>query len=511
MQAFLLRAETIVPKLVATRPPGSDPELTLEDEVSGVRLVPTSDDEPCPLLAGKYRLEGVIAEGGVGVVYRAWHMELERHVAIKMLRPKYGHNVDAIARLHREAQVMAQLHGNHSARVMDVGATEDGTAFIVLELLEGTDLRQLLRKQGPLSVPDMIDFMWQTARGIAEVHAEGLIHCDLKPDNLFLATQIGEAAVIKLIDFGISKSSVKSSTEASPPKGCVGSPQYMSPEQFKLESGVDIRTDVWSLGVTFYELGTGHMPFKGNSLVSICASITYDEPISPRQLRADLPEALERVLLRCLAKDRESRYPSMLALMDDLLLVDAGAIAASSYSSSIRPVHNHLAITGPVELDIAVDWSPEPRVRRPRRALLTMGVVAVISAGAYFAAVNQAMAVPGAAYFASPAAHSSSLSARSATPQPRSTPKPNPATVATLQPATVQPATVQFAELAEVREQERPPTPAPASRASWHVSQSGRDSSGIRRVTGLPQSKPTSMGTSDQALEERYGLSDQSE
>jgi len=287
----------------------------------------------------------------------------------------------------------------------------------------------------------------------------------------------------------------------------------MSPEQFKQESGVDTRTDVWSLGVTFYELGTGHMPFKGDSLLSVCASIAYDEPTSPRLLRADLPEALERVILRCLAKDREARYPSILALMDDLLLVDAGSTLASSYASSIRPVHNHPAVTDPVELAGAVDWPRKPRVWHARRALFTGGAVVVITLGGYLAVVNQAIAIPGMAYFHSPAAHSSSSSGsptRSATQQPRSTATSKPAVTPAPGPnvpdaATV--ATVQFAELAEVREQERSPTPARVPSGSWHVNQSGRDSAGIRRVTGLRTGKPTSVGTTDEAIEERYGLS----
>ena len=370
-----VRVEAVVPTLLAVCPPESDGDDSSPSKAfeSGVRVV---DQTARNLVAGRYRLDSVLAEGGMCIVYKAWHMTLDQPIAVKVLRPDYVDLPEAVERFQAEARSLALLRGKHCVQVMDVGAMTDGTPFMVLELLEGCDLRRVLRERGPLSVAATTSFMLQTARAVSEVHALGLIHRDLKPENLFLAREVGKD-VIKLIDFGISKSLLETSSHATQVDSCLGSPHFMSPEQVRSATAVDTRTDVWSLGATFYELVTGHTPFQGNTLVSICASIICDEPPAAQRLRADLPAALEQVIMRCLMKDRELRYPNMQAIVDDLLQFEIDSIEVTPCSSGGTP----LAIEAPVSAPpaLASTWTSKRKIWAIATAtLFSVGVSAAV-------------------------------------------------------------------------------------------------------------------------------------
>ena len=332
-----VRVEAVVPTMLAVCPPEYDGDDSSPSKAfeSGVRVV---DQTPLNLVDGRYRLDSVLAEGGMSTVYKAWHMTLDQPIAVKVLRPDYVDLPEAVERFQAEARSLALLRDKHCVQVMDVGAMTDGTPFMVLELLEGCDLRGVLREGGPLTVAATTSFMLQAARAVSEVHALGLIHRDLKPDNLFLARQAVGKDVIKLIDFGISKSLLETSSHATQVDSYLGSPHFMSPEQIRSATSVDVRTDVWSLGATFYELVTGRTPFQGNTLGSICASIICDEPPPAQRLRADLPAALDQVIMRCLMKDREFRYPNMQAIIDDLLQFEIDSIEVTPCSSGGTPL-----------------------------------------------------------------------------------------------------------------------------------------------------------------------------
>lgn len=272
------------------------------------------------IIADKYRVEREIGRGGMGVVVAATHLDLEQRVAIKVLQKSSATNQDAMARFVREARAAAKIRSEHVARVMDVGKLEDGLTYIVMEYLEGADLADVLVKDGPLRITAAADYILQACEGIAAAHAAGIIHRDIKPANLFLARQPGRSNVVKILDFGVSKISrnaVAAADGTATQTGQVfGSPIYMSPEQLDSTIPVDGRTDIWALGVVLFELLVGKPPFSGKSSANIMTSILRDPPPKLRSLRADAPEALEEVIARCLEKDREQRYSTVIDLAE---------------------------------------------------------------------------------------------------------------------------------------------------------------------------------------------------
>jgi eukaryotic-like serine/threonine-protein kinase len=263
------------------------------------------------ILAGKYRVERVLGSGGMGVVVAAWHLELEQRVAVKFLHPLAMERADTAERFRREARSAAKIRSEHVARVIDVGIMEGGIPYMVMEYLEGHDVAEEMAKIGMLPLEDAVDFVLQAIEALAEAHAAGIVHRDLKPANLFIATRADGTRIVKVLDFGISKSLLGgSASELSLTRTSVliGSPLYMSPEQMRSAKDVDTRTDIWSLGVILYEMITGRPPYTGDSIPALCASLLNDVPESMLALRSDVPLELEDIIRRCLAKDRADRY-----------------------------------------------------------------------------------------------------------------------------------------------------------------------------------------------------------
>jgi serine/threonine-protein kinase len=271
--------------------------------------------QPGDLVAGKYRVERVMAIGGMGVVVAARHEDLDQPVAIKLLRQDALSNAEAVARFLREARTAAKLQGEHIARVFDVGTTDEGIPFMVMEFLSGQDLQQILETNGPLPVRDAVDHVLQALEAVAEAHAAGVVHRDLKPSNLFLATRPDGSRIIKVLDFGISRGQgLDTPTDGqvlTATKQVMGSPGYMSPEQMTRPRGVDGRTDIWSIGVVLYALLTGEQPFQGETVAAVMASILHDPLPRVRAKRSDVPAALERVIERCLERDVTVRYATV--------------------------------------------------------------------------------------------------------------------------------------------------------------------------------------------------------
>src|SRR6187549_67116 len=263
------------------------------------------------VLAGKYRVERVLGSGGMGVVVAAWHLELEQRIAVKFLHPLALERADTAERFRREARSAAKIRSEHVARVIDVGIMEGGIPYMVMEYLEGHDVSDEMAKVGMLPIEDAVDFVLQAIEALAEAHAAGIVHRDLKPANLFIATRADGTRIVKVLDFGISKSLLGgSASELSLTRTSVliGSPLYMSPEQMRSAKDVDTRTDIWSLGVILYEMITGRPPYTGDSIPALCASLLNDLPQSMHTLRSDVPPELEDVIRHCLAKDRADRY-----------------------------------------------------------------------------------------------------------------------------------------------------------------------------------------------------------
>ncbi len=266
------------------------------------------------VLAGKYRVERILGEGGMGVVVAAHHELLDQRVAVKLLYQDIADR-EAQSRLLLEARAAAKIQSDHVARVVDVDTGADGLPFIVMELLEGADLCAIADARGALPRWLVVDYVLQALEGLAHAHTRGIVHRDLKPSNLFLANRPDGTQIIKILDFGISKT-----PDPDPAAGTgrhraltgggtvLGSPPYMSPEQVRSPKTVDHRTDIWALGVVMYELLTNTMPFGGEEMQETFAHILEHEPIPIRSLVHGVPEGLEQVVMRCLAKKREQRF-----------------------------------------------------------------------------------------------------------------------------------------------------------------------------------------------------------
>ncbi len=292
------------------------------------------------VLAGKYRVERVLGAGGMGVVLAARHVQLDVQVAVKLMSDEALDDPELVARFLREARAAARLRGEHVARVIDVGTLESGAPYLVMEYLEGSDLHAVLASRGALPIQAAADYVAQACEAVDEAHGVGIVHRDLKPSNLFLTRRPNGSACIKVLDFGISKADrVGASSPDRRTTGAqrlIGSPSYMAPEQMRRPREVDGRADIWALGATLYELLTGQVPFPGESLLEIALQVAENEPRRPRELRPDIPAGLEEVVLTCLAKDRERRFPTPRSLMMALGPFAGGAPRAR-VASSLTP------------------------------------------------------------------------------------------------------------------------------------------------------------------------------
>jgi serine/threonine-protein kinase len=310
------------------------------------------------MIAGKYRIDSVIGEGGMGFVFAAHHMQLETKVAIKLLKAELASNAEAVARFAREGRAAVRIVNQHVARVFDVGTMDNGAPYMVMEYLDGDDLASVITKRGPMPVQEAVDYVLQACEALAEAHNAGVVHRDLKPANLFCARQPNGTAIIKVLDFGISKITGPIGAQLNPKNttAIMGSPFYMSPEQMASTQGVDARTDIWGLGVILYELVTGKPPFDGNGLPEIVMRVATEAPPSLRSSRPDLPAAFEVCILRCLEKDRNNRYKSV-----GELAIDLGAFGSRRGRVSVENILRTLQISKPDALSQSTLGPGAPR------------------------------------------------------------------------------------------------------------------------------------------------------
>jgi serine/threonine protein kinase len=266
------------------------------------------------VIANKYQVEGVLGEGGMGIVVSAWHLGLEQRVAIKLLLSHMRQtDSSALERFQREARAAARIRSEHVCRVLDTGHLEDGTPFLVMEYLEGADLADELVRRGRFEIAEAVRYVREACLALQQAHQAGVIHRDLKPANLYLVNKQDGGRMIKVLDFGVSKSI---STTGAPnmsltkTSALVGSPIYMSPEQLNSSKDVDGRTDIWALGIILYELITGRTPFYGESIPQLVNSVLNTEPDGFAKLGIPAPAGLEQVVRRALTKSRDGRYGS---------------------------------------------------------------------------------------------------------------------------------------------------------------------------------------------------------
>jgi len=271
---------------------------------------------------GQYVLEQRLGEGGMGVVYRASHALLRRPTAIKLLgKQQVGER--ALQRFSREVRLTARLTHPNTVTIYDYGRTEEGVFYYAMELLDGIDLQELVRLRGPLPSARVRHVLVQIGQALAEAHAIGLIHRDVKPANIMLCNQIGRHDVAKLLDFGLVKDLEESDVNRSGSQALTGTPLYMAPEAITSPDTIDVRADLYALGAVGYFLLVGVPVFDGRTTVEVCTHHMHTPPIAPSErLGKPIPAGLERVLLRCLSKKAEARFQSAEALVMELLSLD---------------------------------------------------------------------------------------------------------------------------------------------------------------------------------------------
>jgi serine/threonine-protein kinase len=266
-------------------------------------------------LDGRYRIVRELGRGGMGAVYEAHHTGIDRRLAVKVLHAEMAGEPSVLERFRREARITGSLGHPNIIQVTDTGTTPGGAPYLVMELLEGRSLSSVLRNSPRLSVRQALDIIMPVLRALSTVHANGIIHRDIKPENIFLAEGLGadgaRETVIKVLDFGISKpvdTKLQGSTLTAT-GAIVGTPYYMSPEQVRSKD-FDHRADLYACGVILYQILTGRAPFDADNFGDLFVAILNQDPVEMRALRPELPEALEAVVHRAMARDKEERFAS---------------------------------------------------------------------------------------------------------------------------------------------------------------------------------------------------------
>ena len=293
-------------------------DATIAGQIPGDPLIGKTLDE-------KYRIEERLGIGGMGTVYRARHMLIDRLVAVKVLNQRFVEDDAARARFQREAKAAGRLHHLNAVAVTDFGQTSEGYVYIVMELLEGRTLRETVAKEAPLEIARAVSIMLQTAAAVAAAHEAGVIHRDLKPANIFVTQRSDVPAVVKVLDFGIAKLAAETLDDEDPQNltqigAMIGTPRYMSPEQC---DGLELTpaSDVYSLGVIFYEMLTGSVPFSGSSPLAIAIKHASDLPRPPREIVAAVPVELEQLVLQALEKRPQDRPANASEFRSELLAI----------------------------------------------------------------------------------------------------------------------------------------------------------------------------------------------
>ncbi|HEX4449525.1 MAG TPA: serine/threonine-protein kinase [Kofleriaceae bacterium] len=270
------------------------------------------------VLDGKYRVDAILGHGGMGVVVASTHLGLENRYAIKLLRKDVVWDPDVVARFVREAKAAGRLRSEYVAKVHDVHMPESldkELPYMVMEYLEGRDIGQLLEDRTTLAIPFATELALQAAEALAEAHSLGIVHRDIKPTNLFVTWRGDGRAVVKVLDFGISKSPLGTDLKLTQTQSVLGTPAYMSPEQMRSAHMVDSRSDIWSLGCVLYEMIEGVRPFEAESFSEMCVMVAVDPP----RPMVKAPPQLAAIIGRCLAKQPELRYSTMADFARELI------------------------------------------------------------------------------------------------------------------------------------------------------------------------------------------------
>ena len=266
------------------------------------------------VVADKYRIERLLGAGGMAEVYAAINIRTDRHVALKWILPALAASPEVLARFRREALAAGRINHPNVVTIFDV-VEHQGSACLVMELLAGETLAERMKRTGPMAFVEAVAIMLPAMRGVAAAHAHGVIHRDLKPDNIFLCMDAdGSMRDCKVLDFGVSKLTVADAAttgDITLSGNVVGTPEYMAPEQVRAGKHADHRIDIYSLGVVFYEMLAGRPPFVGEHFSGLMLDIMQRDPPPLHTLRTDVPRRLAGVIHRALARDLDRRYPDM--------------------------------------------------------------------------------------------------------------------------------------------------------------------------------------------------------
>ncbi|MBF0291059.1 MAG: SUMF1/EgtB/PvdO family nonheme iron enzyme [Nitrospinae bacterium] len=292
-------------------------------DASGL-IVRSKDAMAGQVFDGRYRILHKLGEGGMGAVYKAVQISTNKPVAIKMVSAHHTENENTIRRFQREVKLQSRLEHPNIVTVLDFAKTPEGQYFFVMPFIEGKSLRQMILDGGKFSISDFLSLAMQMCDGLECAHGEGIVHRDMKGDNVVVA-HIGSQRVAKILDFGLAKAlgvdddATKSGIELTSAGRAMGTPAYMSPEQARGEAAkIGPRSDLYSLGVIFYQMLTGILPFRSDTPWGVMHQHVSEPPVPLRQVNPDVPEIIERAVMRLLEKDPEKRYPSALALRRDL-------------------------------------------------------------------------------------------------------------------------------------------------------------------------------------------------
>ncbi len=464
------------------------------------------------VIAGKYRVERVIGQGGMGVVLAARHLGLDEMVAVKLIREERAEGSAALARFQREARAAARIKSEHVARVLDVDQLPEGAPYIVMELIDGTDLHALVKRRGPLPPDEAVTYIIQACEGLAEAHALGMVHRDLKLKNLFLTKRRDGRALIKVIDFGVVKFSPLGDDDDTAFDGSisqlerqrareatltgaavlVGSVHYMAPEQIRASNVVNAQADVWSLGVCLYTLLTGALPFDGDTVAAVCAAIQGRPPPDVRELAQHAHPDIATAVMRALEKDVRRRFANVAelaaaiaphgldhaaptrieAILQSDVRPNAAAFITSSEPDRGSTMTSGNAVSGRVEstIDAAAIGSlashPSPSsIPSTKRRWLTGAIVAVGAAAASFAVWTRPAAGPRAQ--AEPTAAPPPTTAAAPAPPPPSEPAaPAPVETSSASANAVASATTTHPAAKRPSRAPKPSTPSTATAAA---------------------------------------------
>ncbi len=443
---------------------------------------PPADPRIGMVLQDRYRILRKLGDGGMGSVYEGEHLGIKRRVAIKVLHAQYAQNKEITARFQREAEAATSIGHPHIVEVTDMGSFPDGTAYMVLELLSGRDWAKDIKEQGPQPLGKVVHILSQVCDALGAAHAKGIVHRDMKPENIYLIERHGDPCFVKILDFGISKiidqdQSDRSLTQTGT---ALGTPYYMAPEQCQGKKDVDPRADVYSLGVILFQALTGQYPFDDESYPMLVLKICTEPPPQLSAFRADLPPEMQEILHRTLAKSREHRFGSAAelkaALAPFLGHTQAPVLAANAPRTSLHGPSVLEGARAATPTGTAVLETPAPRVSSvpsatpyplappPSNRGLIFGVVAMLGLivlvggglGAYFALSDGR-----GAHARAPETTAESAGPPEAPPAPVPEASPEPAAQPVVEPvAPTAPAAVQPEEPVGIRVTIRAPVGA---------------------------------------------------